>query len=271
MVSRTDGSGLVDLTPAPLSGPTFLSFSPDGRLVTGIAVVDFKPQILVVPSDGSAPPRFFDVGITTDDAPPQFNADGSEIVFVGRRDGAGFRGVHAMDVSTGAVRTIAEGTPGADVHGAELSPDGSRIAYGTFDTTSSVVSAVIHVVGIDGTGAVELGLAPDVLAAAGTTWSNDGMRLIVVEFLIPDGTRARSAIIPVGGPAPHLVLECRPGGSAAEDCSGNWERWSPDDRLLIGTAIDGSPHLLVDTVTGAIRTAPWTGTGAGFSWQRLAP
>jgi hypothetical protein len=268
-VARADGTGLVAVTEKSFRLELW-GFSPDGRFVTAIDQVGGVPQILVAPSDGSAPPRHFDVGSTTGDGPPQFRADGSEIVFVGRPTGAMFRGVYAVDPTTGKVRTIVEGSVGADVHVANVSPDGSRIAYGTFDTREADISAVVHVIGADGTGDRVLDLGPDgVLAMAPNDWSNDGTRLIVFRSYNADGTAARSAVIPVDGSGPGIEIECPAGMEAAADCSGDWT-WSPDDSTLIGIVSSDPAQLLAEPATGRLRPATWGGSG-DLSWQRLAP
>jgi hypothetical protein len=91
IVSDEDGRGLVRVTPEPLPGLATWSFSPDGRSIVAFASGERGPVIMVAASDGTDEPRFFDVGATSDDGPPQYRPDGSEIMFLGRQPGAAFR------------------------------------------------------------------------------------------------------------------------------------------------------------------------------------
>jgi len=271
VVARSDGTGIVKLTPTPLLGLSRWSFSPDGRSVVAVADVDGRTQLLIVPSDGSAAPRFFDVGITWDRWSPRYRSDGSEILFVGMPDETRFSGVHALDPDTGVVRTIVEGTAAAEVSGAAWSPDGSRIAYDVHDSRDPDATAWVHVVASDGSGDKRLEAPADVLSFDGLAWSNDGTRLIVVESTTGASEYSlsnRSVVVPVDGTATRVVLDCRPGGMP--DCSGNFRVWSPDDSTLIGSLNEGEAHYLADPVTGSIWPSAWGGQGEP-AWQRLAP
>jgi Tol biopolymer transport system component len=225
--------------------------------------------LVIVPSDGSALPRFLDVGLTDDWAYLQYRPDGSEILFVGKPNGATFRGVHAVDPATAVVRTIVEGSAGAEAYAASWSPDDSRIAYGTF-AGESIDSAWTHVVAADGSGDVRLAAPAEVVGILGVDWSNDGTRLSVVEFIGPAAIENRSAVISVDGTGPRVVLDCRPDIGLTLDCSGNFRTWSPDDSTLIGSVMEGETHHLADPVTGRLWASAWGGEGEP-AWQRLAP
>lgn len=271
-VGRDDGSGLVQLTPEPLSNLSSWSFSPDGASIVAFATRDGGPAIVIVPTDGRGQPTFFPVFATSDDGPPQYRPDGSEIMFIGKDPGAASRGVYGLDPATGIVRPIVLPSPPFDIFGASWSPDGTRIAYGTHDTSAEAITARTHVVGVDGTGDVAVDGSSDSIADAGFDWSNDGTRLIIARFYGDDGSRTRSAIVPADGSSAGIEIACPP-AVPSDDCTADWA-WSPDDTVLHAShiGVDGmsGPQLLADPLTGEIRTAPWTAAGE-IDWQRLAP
>jgi dipeptidyl aminopeptidase/acylaminoacyl peptidase len=273
IVSDADGRGLVRVTPEPLPGLATWSFSPDGRSIVAFADREHGPAIMVAASDGSAQPMFFDVGATSDDGAPQYRPDGSEIMFLGRQPGAAFRDLYALDPESGDVRTIIAGSVKADIHAAAWSPDGTRIAYSEFDQQATQRSSRTHVVATDGSGDIAVDTHPDAIADGGAIWSNDGTRLIINRFY-PGGVddMARSAIVPIDRSSVGVEMDCPP-DATPEDCTAEWI-WSPDDSVLLG-AREGAgdvplPQFLGDPLTGEIRPAPWTATGAP-AWQRVAP
>jgi Tol biopolymer transport system component len=239
------------------------SFSPDGRSIVALTTPFEGPAIMVVPSDGKGQPAFFDVGATLEDGPPQWRPDGAEIMFMGRESRAIKRGVYALDPSSGSVRTIIPApTDTTDIHSASWSPDGKRIAYGVHDEAAQVISTRTHVISADGSGDITVDTHPDSVADAGTTWSNDGTRLIISRFLDEEGTQARSVVVPVDRSGPGIEIECPPGIQPRLDCTAAWT-WSPDDSVLL------APPFEADPVTGTIRPAPWTSTTEA-DWQRRA-
>lgn len=272
-IADGDGRGLVQVTPEPQRGLDAWSFSPDGRSVVALVNNGQGPEIMVAASDGAGRPRFFQVGATMDDAPPQFRPDGSEIMFIGREDGTAVRAVRALDPSSGHVRTIIAPSGSMDIHGAAWSPDGTRISYGIYDTNSDQVSSRTHVVFADGTGDVAVDAHPDSIADTGFSWSNDGTRLIITRaYLTSSGEVARSAIVPIDRSSVGVEMEC-PAGAPPADCTADLV-WAPDDSVILGSrvdAVDGAmPQFLVDPATGRIRPAPWTATGLP-AMQRRAP
>ena len=273
-VANGDGRGLAQITPEPQSGLSDWSFSSDGSSIVTYVGGGPGQRIMVVSSDGSGRAKTFDVGATFDDMPPLYSADGSEIMFIGRHPGAEYRDLYALDVASGTVRTIISGSVAADVHTASWSPDGTHIAYAVHDLNSLAISTRTHVVAADGTGDVLVDAHPDSIADAGTTWSNDGTRLIITRFLpgeSPDGL-ARSAIVPIDRSNVGVEMEC-PAGAPPTDCTADLV-WAPDDSVILGSRVDALnrpvPHFLVDPATGRIRPAPWTATGHP-AMQRRAP
>jgi hypothetical protein len=273
-VVQDDGRGLVQVTPEPLSGLAAWSFSPDGRSIVALATRRAGPTIMVVASDGSGPPVFFDVGARLNDEPPRYRPDGTEIMFQGIEPGAGTRGLYALDPATGDVRTIIAPSATADVSVAAWSPDGTRIAYAVYDPADTRISLRTHVMSADGTGDVLVDTHPDSFAdGGGGGWSNDGTRLIVNRWYTgADGDIIRSAIVPADGSSVGIDIECASFASP-DACNADWI-WSPDDSVILGVTSDASgqplPQFLADPLTGKTRPAPWTATG-NSDWQRRAP
>lgn len=274
VVARDDGSGLVTVTPEPLSALAQWSFSPDGRSIVALATGDTGPVVLVVPTDGTGTPASFEVGATMDDTPPQYSPDGSEILFIGKQPGETYRGVYALDPATGAVRPIIAASATVDIHGASWSPDGTHVAYGTYDPNADGISARTRVAAADGSGDVAVDTHPDSIADGGSAWSNDGTRLIINRFY-PSTDAAeviRSVVVPIDRSGVGVEIGCPPGVTTS-DCSANWT-FSPDDSTLLGTldafTSGDMPQLLADPATGEVRSAPWT-VGGRPVWQRLAP
>jgi WD40 repeat protein len=271
-VANQDGRGLVQLTPEPLFALVEYSFSPDGRSIVSFARGERGTAIMVIASDGTGQPTFFYLRATSDDGPARYRPDGSEIMYIGRKPGASYRDLYALDPATGKVRTIVEGSASADIHGASWSPDGTHIAYANYDQNAERISTRTHVVNVDGTGDLLVDTSPDSIADSGGSWSNDGTRLIINRFY-PGGTEdlARSAIVPIDRSSVGVEVECPPGSTPA-DCTADWI-WSPDDSVLLGARSDAGdqplPQFLVDPLTGKIRTAPWMATGFP-AWQRVA-
>jgi dipeptidyl aminopeptidase/acylaminoacyl peptidase len=273
-VANADGRGLVQITPEPQFGLSEWSFSPDGRSIVAFVGGGPAMPIMVLPSDGSGQAKTFDVGATPNDAPPQYRADGSEIMFIGLHPGTEYRDLYGLDPVSGDVRVIVAGSTKADIHAASWSPDGTRIAYATHDLNSEGISTRTHVVAADGTGDILVDAHPDSIADAGTTWSNDGTRLIITLFYPGAGPNglAQSAIVPIDRSSVGVEMEC-PASAHSTDCTADLV-WAPDDSVIIASRLDQfdrpTQQFLVDPTTGKIRPAPWKATGHP-EMQRRAP
>jgi Tol biopolymer transport system component len=279
-VVRADGSGLrlitperIELTKSQLGEPwEQYQFSPDGRSVL-IAQTDRGfPGIAIAQADGSGI-RQINVGMAAYE--PSFRPpDGAEIMFVGFPNipDTG-QGVYAVDVSTGATRTIVEPKPGFDVAGANWSPDGSHVAYWTWGGPGSDqrITARTHIVSADGTGDRVIDMPPLARWTAGSDWSNDGTRLLMLHGYASDYDEVRPVVVPADGSS--LGVEIDQSISVLEECCAFFE-WSPDDSTILGTPADaqGQPgrQVIIDAATGEIRAAPWDST-SDPTWQRLAP
>lgn len=271
LVARADGTGVVQVTPEPLVGLTRWSFSPDGGSIVALAMVEYQVRIVIASSDGQGQLQVLGAPVAADDGAPEFRPpDGKEILFIRRESTEALRGVYAVDPVTEIVRTIVAPSS-RDVYAATWSPDGSRIAYGSFDPNADGVSSRTHVVAADGTGDFQVDDHPDTIAdGSPMVWSNDGTRLIITRVYGGSGDRTRSAIVPVDGSGLGIEIDC-PTTTLGEACAVEWS-WSPDDGSLLGTvSIDDKPQqILADSSTGAVRPLTLT-TDSSPAWQRLAP
>ena len=162
---KVDGSGLVRLTNSPgwdLAGPQ--AWSPDGaRIVFTSWRDDPSGEIYIMNADGSGVVRLTDNSHSGGCA--AWSPDGSSIAFCSGDDPSG---IFRMGTSPGSpiVRIASEG------FGPDWSPDGSRIAYMTgvcWDTGCDIA-----VIGVDGTGFVQLHPGGTNDNALQPSWSPDG-------------------------------------------------------------------------------------------------
>ena len=274
-VTGASGGAITQVTSEPLPSLNSWSFSPDGRSIVAFASSAQGPVIVVLPSDGKGASKSFPVfasGADGGDGPPLYRPDGSEIMFIGRNAGQVNRGVYAVNAATGAVRTlIAPSSTHFDIHGASWSPDGKYIAYGVSDGTIENTASRTHVVGVDGTGDVVVDTDRVHVADFGFDWSNDSARLIISRWYTGDGSKARSAIVPLDHSSASIEIGCAP-GFEGDDCQADWT-FAPDDSVLLGSielAGGTTAQFLADPRTGEVHTAAWTGNGHP-SWQRVAP
>jgi dipeptidyl aminopeptidase/acylaminoacyl peptidase len=268
-VARSDGSGLTLVTPTPLSlaaGDTGRSwerykFSPDGRELL-IATVS---GITIARTDGSGASDL-DVGMLAVE-PTYRPPDGREILFIGR---GAEPGLFIFDRTTNRTREVVKMNPGFDLAGASWSPDGSKIAYWTWDGTADGLTAKSHVVRADGSVDRELPSPPGALWNAHATWSNDGQRLFLARGYTPGEDDVRGYVVPADGGS--FGVQIAPAGSVETGCCAAW-LWSPDDSELLGrptAPADGVPMVVLSATGGPVRTAPF-GATSDPTWQRLAP
>jgi WD40 repeat protein len=278
-VARHDGTELRVVTPEPVSlTPSLLGepwpqydFSPDGKSILFAWTAKGAANLSIADSSGGGV-RQLEVGMPAYE--PSFRPpDGTEISFVGPDTGPVGSGIFAVDVTTGAVRTIVRASSVFDVAGGTSSPDGSRMAYWRWGGFGSGygISASVRVIAADGTGDRQLFSPPAAVWSMGTDWSNDGTRILTVRGYGPQHEDDRAVVIPVDGASPGIEIripELINGG-----CCSDWE-WAPDDSAILGTPADdlGTPmqQIIIDLSTGQARSAPWSST-SDPTWQRRAP
>ena len=276
-VADEDGERIARITPGPMLALDFWSFSPDGTSVLATGQIDGAMRAFLVPTDGSGVVTVLDVPLPADgsgvEAPSFRPTAGAEVLVVGFGESQrGNRGLFAVDVASGAVRTILAPDPVLDVYGASWSPDGSRIMYATFGGTTDGFSSKTSFIAADGSGAAQVEDRPGSLRDTPGEWSNDGSRVVITRVLGADGSLPATVIVPTDGSDDAVEIQCRP-GAAVDPCTASWT-WAPDDSALLGTVEDENGQilgvLLADPLTGQVQDAALPAFTTP-DWQRVRP
>lgn len=268
-VARSDGSDLIQITPEPLPAIESYVFSPNGKEILISAWPAQVPGILIAAADGSQIRQLVLPGPATNAKwrPP----DGSEILFMERGDYTnGFGGIYAMDVTSGAIRTVLEDDPARHRAYPLWSPDGSQIAYVEW-VDSSDLTAQTHIMAADESGDRIVSMPPEATWQAAFSWSNDGTRLLAIRGYTGGFEESVAVALPVDGS--RFGVEFDSSGAIATNCCTAWE-WAPDDSLILGTPTDSIgqrlDQVLLNPVAGTSNAVPWS-SSSHPTWQRLAP
>jgi len=266
IVADASGGHPVAVVPSPGVWLVDFAFSPNGRQILYTAGPPGNLELWVVNTDGTGR-RSLGVGPTNIDAwwrPPT----GAEIVFAGGAK-AGEYGIFAVDVLTGAKRTIVAPSSAAELGWVRISPDGGRIAYSVAADVSERNTYEVHVIRADGTGDVVIPKPPGATFQDAPEWSNDGTRLAIVRGFSTRDQEIAMAAVPADGSG--FGTETRRGLTG---CCGTLNEWSPDDRsiLMVPTDPDAQSRSVViwDPTTGDSRVVAWTVRNLQ-AWQRRAP
>ncbi|HET9083079.1 MAG TPA: hypothetical protein VFN41_01650 [Candidatus Limnocylindrales bacterium] len=256
---------------APVSDPmrnmSELAFSPDGSTVMFTAGTDELRETWIANTTGKPDPRRIDVGMSM--VSPTFRPpEGSEIIFANGSSVEQGRGIFAVNVKTGAVRTILPAEPGNFRDWIRVSPDGSHIAYSAATASDVRNTFVVHIVGADGTGDRALPMPERATFQDGPSWSNDSQRLAVARGYADRNSDMALTVIPADGSSTGIETE-----RGLTGCCDTAVEWAPDDTVILVSPndLDGvrKPQLLWNPETGATQVAPW-GAKGDPAWQRTS-
>jgi Tol biopolymer transport system component len=265
LVAAADGSGATTISSGPVGAVSDYLFAPDGRHLLITSASEGEQSITIIDlTDRSTRELRDDDSVSL----PMFRPpNGDEFVFVtGIRWSTQGQGLATFDMGTGAVRTILEPIPGAEIVGRpDYSPDGRQLAFAVWVPAADINSHII-VADADGSNQRPLPQPAGLCCEAAPTWSNDGTRLALTRWYDP--MREVVAVVPwaEGGVGQEFDL---PGLYRA------LISWSPDDEWLLVTpqsdehGIERSPQIVLDLATGKARDVGWT-TTSDPSIQRLA-
>jgi Tol biopolymer transport system component len=267
-VVQRDGRNPILVTPEALPGIESFHFSPDGDELLISASPGGVQGILVAAVDGTGVRQLATPQMAANAAwrPP----DGSEILFTDRGSYTdGFGSLYAMNVDSGAIRTVQEREAGRYRAHHMWSPDGSHIAYVEWIDSGSL-TAQTHIMAADGSGERVLPLPEDAVWQAALSWSNDGTRVLVIRGYTGGFEGSVAAVVPVDGSGHGVEFDTT--GAIGVDCCTAWT-WAPDDTSILGTPTDGAgqalTQVLLDPATGASKEVPWNAQSSP-AWQRLA-
>jgi Tol biopolymer transport system component len=265
--ARADGSDVTAVMRDPLSGLAAYSFSPNGRQIVFLAGPQDARQMWIANVDGTGVRSLYPDKSAADPAwlPP----NGMEVVFASNPGADVANGLYAVDVATGAVRTIVQPVGGIGVGWVRPSPDGSRIAYSAAPFGGDSNGYRVHVVTTDGKTNITLPIPQGAMFEDAPNWSNDGTRLVVTRGYSARNQDVAVAVVPADGSGVGVESARRVTG-----CCDTETEWAPDDRFILVSPedLDGNftQNLLLDPSTGLTKPAPWAATTTP-DWQRLAP
>jgi dipeptidyl aminopeptidase/acylaminoacyl peptidase len=230
-----------------------LRWSPDGALVSVVALVDGRPQVVAIPLDGGPVRQLTTAGEGV--AGYEWSPDGTRLAYLTidpvpedearRRQDRSFIVVAdaparatrlAVQTLGGAARTI---TPPAQyVDGFSWSPDGTEIAYST-STRSGFMGPYftrIYAVGLDGGQPRTIVDRPGM--NSGPRFSPDGQSIAFIstngrlEIMAPRSLAVVATRSPSGAAAPRIF--------PMDDAWVNEIEWSPDSTAIYLQANDGT-------------------------------
>ena len=265
LVADADGSDVKSVTPEPLLGVSDQLFSPDGKHLVITSSTE-TGKVITVADLTSGSTKVVDTAASA--SLPSFRPpNGTDFLFVtGTRWTSEGQGLATYDMASGAIRTIVEPIPFAEIVGRpDYSPDGARLAFAVWIPETDTNSHII-VADADGSSRHPLPQPPGLCCEAAPTWSNDGTRLAVTRWYETSGEYI--AVVPwdAGGVGKEFGMPGMFRGLIS---------WSPDDEWLLVTpqldeyGVDRQPQVLLDIATGQARDIGWT-TTSDPSIQRLA-
>jgi Tol biopolymer transport system component len=256
----------------PLDRLSWYAWSPDDRRLAIVSMVGSTPAIRILGVDGATDDTL-DLGMaggvalvgTLDEVWLQWRPNGREVVFKGMTVSPGRTkyGLFVVGVDGSGLRPILPPTDVGSWQLPTLSPDGAKVAWGSWDGDGI---GRIHVVDVD-TGQLRMPIfdGPSTGDWA-PAWSPDTERL-VFNRLVSGGQESLVVAAAGGGP----VVEIGPRFPAYS--GGANAQFSPDGTTVMAVYRQpgeaGHVHLL-DPAGGSDRSLTVV-TNMGATWQRLAP
>jgi Tol biopolymer transport system component len=246
-MADSDGSNPRQLAAGLTLDASPADWAPDGSLIALNDVIDGRPSITIVPTDGTGTAKTLDLGMPVEGAmfrPP----DGSEILYRGTAP-SGF-GLYAVRPDGTGVRklTTSNGMNEWDALFFEWSPDGKQVAYQWREGDGDMLLYVLPAEG--GTPR-----SISTIESVGVQWSPDGK---TIAFIDEDDLGARHVhVVAADGSGSVFQGPTRVFGDL---------QWTPDGTRILFQTDSGS--MLVDPTGGP--SQPWS-HGSTSDWQRLAP
>jgi Tol biopolymer transport system component len=258
-VANADGSAARELAKSPVM---WFDWSTSGEHIaitrrTGGLGGPTEASIVYVASGNS---RVLDLGVEIRD--PVWRPGHDQIVFTVPTVDA-YRTYHVVDSDGTDLRQI-PGVSGLAINNPTLSPDGSKLAYATWENGDGT-GEDIHVLDID-TGTESIVTPDDSYSYQDVLFSPDGTTILTKRFE-PSGP-IQLAIVPADGQGDVIPIgPSHPMGEQGQTF--DWA-FSPDGTEVLATyGYDGSTWLLNADGTGE-EQMDWSAYD-GQSWQRLAP
>jgi TolB protein len=216
---RPDGSELTQLT-FNESTDDFPGVSADGEKLVFITdrEEEFSDQIYVMAPDGSGQQRIRGDVLTYGDS-ARLSPDGSLVAFSAYDESFDLIVVQLLDLNTGAINVVNEGSGRDEQWNPTFSPDGSQISWSVHYADDHVQIVVVN---IDGSDPVEVtGDGVHYYPA----WSPNGDRILYAD---DDGG----------------IFSMNPDGTdPVRLADGNWAMWSPDGEYIVYTSYENENGL----------------------------
>jgi dipeptidyl aminopeptidase/acylaminoacyl peptidase len=257
-IANADGSGARELVRAPVDWFEW-SDSGDQIVVTREVGRTTETSVVDVETGRSA---VLDVGIQV--VHPYWRPGHGQIVFSAPIVDA-YRAYYLVNADGTGLRKI-DGVSGNAINDPTLSPDGSKLAYATWEGGKGT-GEQIHVLEVD-TGNEVLVTPDDGYSYQDVLFSPDGTKILTKRF--PPFGAIQLAVVPADGSGdvvpigPSLPMDLDDRGRGFQ-----WE-FSPDGaQVIVYYGKDDSTWLLDVDGTGE-QQLDWSGR-YGITWQRLAP
>lgn len=258
-IANSDGADAHQLL-APAGPIDWLQWSPDGeRFVLSRATDPFGVLTLVDANNGSTS----QVDLEMEFSSAAWRPNHDQLLLTTEVEGQDRPTIafYLLGADGTGLRQIVGST--SIVNQPAMSPDGSTLAYPTWD---SGAEGRIHIIDIDTGRETPIDFAPDfAFTDLEPVFSPDGTKLLVSRY---DTDGYRPTILPADGRGEPLPL----GVHHLDGSDGANVSFSPDGTQVLATYQDDGTTWLYDTSTGEGRKLDWVlPRSSSASWQRVAP